>query len=92
MLSICGVNCRTDCHAFGTECIGCNELDGKVSWAVFYGKSTCPIYDCAMQKGLSSCGKCSDAPCKIWYETRNPDASDEEFEEDIASRMKNLNS
>lgn len=92
MLSICGVNCSTDCRAFGEECMGCNELDGKVSWAVFYGRSTCPIYECAVQKKLASCGDCGEAPCRIWFDTRNPDASDEEFQADIESRLKNLDS
>jgi len=90
MLSRCGVNCATDCRAYGTECAGCNELDGKVSWAVHYGKSHCPIYECVTNKGLTSCGACGSAPCRIWYDTRNPDASDEEFNADINSRLANL--
>ncbi len=91
MLSVCGVNCSTDCRAYSVECAGCNELQGKVAWAVYYGRERCPIYDCAKEKGLSSCSDCGQAPCKVWYDTRNPDASDAEFEADIASRLKNLN-
>lgn len=90
MLAVCGVNCATDCRAYKTECEGCNELGGKVSWAVFYGKERCPIYECALGKGLTSCGDCGLVPCQLWYDTRNPDASDEEFAADIASRLKNL--
>jgi len=90
MQSVCGVICATDCRAYKVECDGCNELSGKVSWAVFYGRERCPIYDCAMSKGLSSCGDCGQAPCSVWYDTRNPDASDEEFAADLNSRLKHL--
>jgi hypothetical protein len=90
MLSVCGVNCHKDCKAFKVDCKGCNELLGKVSWAVFYGRERCPIYDCAHEKGLESCGNCGLQPCEIWNQTRNPDATDEEFEADINNRLANL--
>jgi len=91
MLSVCGVNCSSDCNAFGTECEGCNQLQGRVAWAPFLGRERCPIFDCVMNKGLQSCGDCGSAPCKVWYDTRNPDASDEEFTADLNSRLANLN-
>jgi hypothetical protein len=90
MLSVCGVNCHTDCKAFKTECEGCNELKGKVAWAEFYGREHCPIYDCALGKGFKSCGECNNRPCHVWYDTRNPDATDEEFDADINNRLANL--
>ena len=90
MLSVCGVNCSTDCKAYLVECEGCNELQGKVSWAVFYGQEHCPIYACAHKQGFTSCQQCGKAPCEVWYSTRNPDATDEEFAADIANRLKNL--
>ncbi|MDY0319076.1 MAG: DUF3795 domain-containing protein [Candidatus Cloacimonadaceae bacterium] len=90
MISKCGVICASDCRAYSTECDGCNELDGQVSWAEFYGLNTCPIYACVLQKGLSTCADCGQAPCQIWYDTRNPDASDQEFMADIRSRLANL--
>ncbi len=90
MISKCGVICQIDCKAWQKECQGCNELSGKVSWAIFYNKEYCPIYECVVQKGLSNCGECGQAPCKIWIDTRNPDAGDEEFSADINSRLKNL--
>jgi len=89
--SVCGVNCRTDCHAYGDDCAGCNELLGKVSWTVLYSLDECPIYACVMNKKLKSCRECGLAPCRIWCDTRNPDASDEEFQQDINSRLANLN-
>lgn len=89
-LATCGVCCPTDCRAYKTECEGCIELEGKVSWAVFYGQEHCPIYSCAREKGFYSCAECRKAPCQVWLDTRNPDASDEEFAADLAKRMANL--
>ncbi len=89
-LSVCGVNCSTDCGAYGAECAGCLPLAGKVSWAVFYDLDVCPIYQCAQDRGLSSCGECGLAPCDTWLATRNPDASDEEFAADLKNRLSNL--
>jgi len=90
ILSKCGVCCSTDCKAFKVECDGCNEIEGKVSWAKFYGKTLCPIYKCVVQKGVLSCDECEKAPCDIWLQTRNPDISDEEFQADIDSRLNNF--
>ena len=90
VLSVCGVCCSTDCKAYKTECEGCVELDGKIPWAVFYGKELCPIVECARAKGLESCADCGLAPCQVWLDTRDPDASDEQFAADIANRLKNL--
>lgn len=89
-ISVCGVNCTTDCRAFSIECEGCIELQGKVGWAEFYGMEHCPIYGCVREKGLVSCAVCGNAPCRIWFDTRNPDASDDEFAADLANRLQNL--
>lgn len=88
--SVCGVCCSTDCKAYKTECEGCNELSGRIPWAVFYGKEFCPIYECVMSKGLSSCAFCGNAPCQVWRDTRDPDATDEQFAADLANRLANL--
>nr|MDK2850993.1 hypothetical protein [Candidatus Cloacimonadota bacterium] len=88
--SICGVICATDCKAYQVECDGCNELEGRVSWAVYYDQTHCPIYICAREKGISSCAYCGQAPCQLWLDTRDPSASDEDFERDILNRLKNL--
>lgn len=88
--SVCGVCCSTDCKAWHTECKGCIELGGRIPWAVFYGREYCPIFQCVADRGFTSCADCGQAPCEVWYATRNPDASEEEFAADIASRLKNL--
>ena len=89
-LSKCGVNCSTDCKAYKVECDGCNELEGKVPWAKFINKVLCPIYECTVQKGFPSCKECGKAPCKLWLSTRDPDFTDEEFQADIDSRLRNF--
>jgi len=89
-MSKCGVICATDCKAFHTECEGCNELDGKVSWAPFYDLERCPIFECVLGKDIPNCALCGQAPCDIWIMTRNPDASDEEFVADRKKRLRNL--
>ncbi len=89
-LSVCGVNCPSDCRAYGNECEGCVKLGGKIPWAVFYDRERCPIYDCVRGRGLNSCGNCGLAPCDTWRATRDPDASDEQFAADLANRLKNL--
>lgn len=91
-ISVCGVICSKECQAFGKDCSGCNQLQGRVSWAKFIGKTVCPIYQCVKQKGYISCAQCSDLPCAIWLvETRNPDMSDDEYNQDIQKRITNLN-
>lgn len=90
MLSVCGVRCSTDCRAYGKECRGCVELKGQVAWAPFYGRERCPIYDCVSSLSLPSCKGCGKAPCQTWHDTRNPEATDAEFEADIQSRLRNL--
>ncbi len=92
VLSVCGVCCSTDCRAYKSECEGCVELGGKIPWAVFYNQEYCPIFQCVRDKGLSSCAECGEAPCQVWYDTRDPDASDEQFAADLANRLKNLKS
>lgn len=90
-MSVCGVYCDRECRAFGSDCTGCNELQGRVSWAKFLGKKVCPIFACVQAKGIDTCGDCSEVPCEIWLvETRNPSMTDEAYAEDLTNRMKNL--
>lgn len=51
----------------------------------------CPIYDCVRNnKCMQNCGECGEVPCKIWFDTRDPKFSDEEFNENIAMRVQVL--
>lgn len=87
-LSCCGTEC-TDCGFYQKECAGCNACRGKV----FYrpeGKA-CPIYTCSVQKHrYATCAECEELPCAIWRATRDPQLSDEEFEQSIRERVENL--
>ena len=87
-LSCCGTECAK-CSCYGDLCKGCNETRGKV-FHVPQGQA-CGIYECSMnQKKLKSCGDCEHVPCDIWRKTKDPSMSEEEFERNIAGRVKNL--
>lgn len=87
-MSCCGTECG-DCSFYGNMCQGCNECQGKVFHAPA-GKA-CPIYACSVnKKKLRGCGQCGEVPCDIWRQTKDPQLSDEEFEKNIADRVKNL--
>jgi hypothetical protein len=90
-ISVCGVFCQDECHAFGDECAGCNQLKGKVDWVKYIGKTVCPIYDCVITKRIRHCGECPELPCEIMLvETRNPDRNETEYFADIQTRIGNL--
>ncbi len=90
MISICGAICN-ECKEYKTTCKGCNEMKGKVYWAPFVGADTCPMYDCCIQKkSLPHCGKCSQLPCKLYYDTQDPSVNYEEHKKGIMKRTKIL--
>lgn len=87
-LSCCGTECKK-CSFHGTLCTGCNECQGKVFHAP-KGRA-CPIYECSVKKmRFATCADCQQIPCVIWKETRDPQMSDEEFQNSITERVKNL--
>ena len=87
-ISVCGTDC-SECYCFGKMCNGCNSCEGKVFHAP-EGKA-CPIYDCVRNsKCMQNCGECGDVPCKIWFDTRDPKFSDEEFSENVTMRVQTL--
>ena len=56
-----------------------------------FGVETCPMYDCPInKKGYKSCAECSELPCKIFYDWRDPSMTDEAFTNSINERVKNL--
>lgn len=87
-LSACGTECET-CGCYGSLCSGCNVSSGKVFHAP-KGKA-CPIYSCAVQKHkFASCASCGNVPCSVWRATKDPSLSEQAFEENIQTRVKNL--
>lgn len=88
LISVCGTDCGA-CYCFGKMCNGCNPCEGKVFHAP-EGKA-CPIYECVRNdKGMPDCGACEEVPCKIWYCTRDPKFSEEEFQKNVAMRVQAL--
>lgn len=86
--SCCGAVCM-ECACYGDLCKGCNESKGEVFHAP-KGKA-CPIYACAVhEKKVKNCGECPLIPCAVWSNTRDPQMSDEEFQNSIQERMTNL--
>ncbi len=80
--------CRT-CYCYRTMCTGCNACSGRV-FHVPEGKA-CAIDDCVVNgKGMKDCGRCGEAPCSTWMNTRDPKYSDEEFAENIRMRREAL--
>lgn len=87
-LSCCGTECG-QCGFYGSTCAGCNECQGKVFHAP-KGKA-CPIYACcARGKKLRNCSQCSELPCAVWRETRDPRFSDAEFAKNVEERVARL--
>lgn len=84
-ISICGSDCAA-CYCYGDLCPGCKACKGRV----FHAQDGCPIYLCMETRGFSSCGECSERPCKVWRNTRDPKFTDEEFEQNIRDRLENL--
>ena len=91
MITVCGIYCEKECHAFGDNCPGCHQLKGKVSWTKFINQEVCPIYQCVLDKGFHTCLECNQLPCRLWLvDTKNPATSDEEYAEHLQDRIKNL--
>lgn len=85
-ISVCGTDCGA-CYCYGNMCSGCNACKGNV----FHSPEGCAIYKCVIQdKSLQHCGQCKEVPCAIWKATRDPKFSDEEFEQNINSRIQSL--
>jgi len=87
-MSCCGTECSL-CAFYGSMCSGCNESQGKVFHAP--EGSACPVYECSVRKKrFVNCADCDQLPCGIWRTTKDPQLSDEAFEENIRGRVKNL--
>lgn len=90
-LSICGVDC-TECKELGVNCKGCNAIEGKVFWSAYMGLNKCPMYHCCVDdKKLHHCGKCSELPCNLYFETRDPEMTEDEHQKAISNRVNCLN-
>jgi len=87
-LSACGLACN-DCEFFNVTCTGCHNVKGSTFWAkeMMPGK-VCPLYDCSVnKKQFRDCGDCSELPCKMFREMKDPKTSEEEHQKMLIVRV-----
>lgn len=90
LYNVCGLSCG-GCPHLGKECAGCHSLKGKVYWAPYTGGVICPIYHCCtVQNGWKHCGECPQVPCERWKTLKDPDESDEQFQQSVNARFRAL--
>jgi len=86
----CGLYCG-DCDYLESQCWGCGQVQGKPFWTAQFEAIVCPMYDCCVnQKQLEHCGLCSEFPCEPFTSLRDPALNDEEAEQSLQQRMKDL--
>jgi hypothetical protein len=87
---VCGIYCGS-CRFLGQQCKGCGYVEGKPFWAVEVPGGVCPLYACCHnQKHLEHCGLCADFPCKMFTDLRDPNMSDQEFQQSLRERVQDL--
>jgi hypothetical protein len=91
ILSACGLICD-ECEFYNRTCTGCIDVKGSPSWAKeMMPAKVCPLYDCAVnKKGFKNCGDCSELPCKMFREMKDPNSSEEEHQKSIITRTERL--
>ncbi|HOZ30727.1 MAG TPA: DUF3795 domain-containing protein [Bacteroidales bacterium] len=92
-ISACGLICD-NCQFFNKECTGCHQTKGKPFWTAFQENvSVCPLYDCSVnKKNLKDCGGCNELPCKLFYNLKDPNTTEEQHLESIKTRVSVLKS
>jgi hypothetical protein len=88
ILSACGLKCN-ECEFYNTTCTGCINVKGSTFWAKeMMPDKVCPLYNCSVnRKGFKDCGGCSELPCKMFLEMKDPKTSDEEHQMSILTRV-----
>ena len=90
-LAPCGIMCGEFEACKEAGCSDCHEIKGQPFYLKEFGVETCPLYDCPVnKKGYTTCAECSDLPCDIYQEWRDPSMSDEEHENSIIERVNAL--
>jgi len=86
----CGIYCG-DCEHIGQKCPGCEQVEGKPYWTKQYRVEVCPLYDCCSnKKELEHCGLCTDFPCETFSSLRDPSLTNEDAEQALAQRKREL--
>ena len=88
--TVCGYSC-TGCDHYTRECRGCEPTKGKPFWTVYVGADCCPVYDCCVnERKLPHCGKCPDLMCERFTRFKDPDMTDEQAAECLATMEREL--
>jgi hypothetical protein len=92
-ISACGIRCDV-CEFFNKSCTGCIHVKGSPFWAKeMVPGGVCPLYDCSVNsRGYKSCGECSELPCQMFLEMKDPNSTDEEHKKSIEIRVLRLRS
>lgn len=89
-VSVCGLDCA-ECDAYPATCPGCRASEGEPPWLMEVEMVVCPMYQCpVMDKNLEDCGECSELPCELYREFRDPAVPPERHEAGIAQRVARL--
>ena len=87
---VCGLYCGA-CTFLGSQCRGCGYVEGGPFWTAQMKIAVCPLYDCCVnQKQLEHCGLCDEFPCSTFNELHDPSLSEEEVEEALHARQREL--
>lgn len=88
LVSPCGIICN-ECPFYNNACDGCKNIDGKVFWSADVTENgICPMYDCSINdKKICNCGKCKELPCQLFYNTKDPEITEEQHQESILKRV-----
>jgi hypothetical protein len=90
-ISVCGLVC-SECQFYNVSCKGCKAVEGSTFWAKeMLPSKVCALYECAVtNKKYGSCGECSELPCKMFRELKDPNSSEEEHLKSIDERVLRL--
>lgn len=68
------------------------NVKGSTFWAKeMMPEKVCPLYDCSVsKKKLRNCGGCSELPCKMFRDMKDPKTSEEEHQKSILKRVSTL--
>jgi hypothetical protein len=88
LLSACGLICD-ECQFFNKSCTGCINVKGSTFWAKeMMPTKVCSLYDCSVnKKGYKNCGGCSELPCKMFRDMKDPNSTEEQHQQSLITRV-----
>ena len=89
-LSPCGIDC--DQCPLKEQCKGsCHAIKGAPFYIKDFGVEVCPMYDCAVnKKGYQTCAECSELPCQLFYDWKDPSMTEEAHLQSVKDRVEQL--